>query len=58
MIIEPLRTFFGFPNRYLLSVRPSGYGHTEEEAWQAFNHVTLATAEAIRRLRDSYRLSD
>ena len=52
MIVEPIRHFFGQPNRFALQLRPIGFGQSEPEAWEAFDLATFALAMAVRRFHE------
>lgn len=47
MIIEPLKGFFDRTDCHCLTVKPVGYGRTEEEAFVAFNEAAAAVATSI-----------
>jgi hypothetical protein len=51
MIIEPLKLFFGRTDCFALSLKPIGYGASEEVAWAAFNCAANSAAQAIQRGR-------
>ena len=58
MILEPLKHFFGRSGCFELLVKPAGRGRCDQEAWEAFDHVTFATAAAIRRLQEEATSTD
>jgi hypothetical protein len=48
MLVEPLNLFFGFHDRFELSIRCFGHGFSEQEAWDAFAVSTNAAAESLK----------
>lgn len=50
MIVEPLKTFFGLDGRYVLTMKPIGFGATEDEARRSFEHAALLLARSLDRL--------
>jgi len=50
--ITPLRTFFGHEGCCEMHTNALGYGHTDEQAWEAFGFACCALAAAIDQVND------
>ena len=51
MLVEPLRLFFGRTDCFALTIKPHGFGASENEAWLSFDYACDALASAVERDR-------